>query len=1084
MITLTQGRIVEVNAVFTGDRLWGDHAAGVTTITVSSVDDFNEDGGQLQIGPDVYAYVNPVEGDETATISIAPGLLAAYEDDTAVLVYPAGEILYALVEIPGVDEAQTAEVPHGMHDRVIDEIRDREDQEPVVMYQDDQGEWHIFDITGKLPDIRGQYINTTGTNLEGGTDGLPPEESPTPVAIGGIGALFVKWSPINNSDPVRYQVHMSDNNAITPVLDDPATMVGETAATTLTIRTLPNNTPLQYNVPYYFWVIAKDDDPGSAPVSAPSDGATLVEVTSADIAANQIWAGQAYISNLIGGTLNGEILLAALIKTMPGDAGVELGPEGIIIYDSTGVPVITLPNNPDDPDTPATFRGYLTADYFKSFFADFAGTVNMRAGSVMHLQDRVQNPSAGPTISITWDTVQIVAPAGLHVDNIESVQWDSVASKWLVFYDNGSGFSAYHNDADGSNPVLVLTRSIANWDGGFSGCRVGNNIYFAYISAATYYVSMYDVTTGNFLRSLENPQGSTVLTGIEQNSLRLGVDYTNSRPMVGLFSSTEDAFLYQDLEVLAGAVNYSLPTMANTTAFTAIGGTIAADFSATYGDGIKATSNAVEATGFRTTATGTAAVLVRGGARYNFSSYRWASTSGLAAQTKLWWYDRNGNSIGTETINGTTSNVVGTQYGFTRTAPPLAKYVRVELTFTATASGQWVRWGAYSMGLDTDTLQPLETYSQTAIFTGTGHAPIGLMRGSFDFGVERVIAATNYSTVTNHWVWSTSVGGIEDGSRSFDNTNAVPFGLTWDGTRFWTLSTTGGVLYKHTAISSEISSGNDWAAAYTIQDRDVLGTGSHETMMSPLTRFTMKRRASVQISAPDMASPLDVDEPNGVGLYLGRYVGSTAPTRTEMWSQDPQPADGVFTYTYSTVRFAAPGVNPPATNNFPGGTPAQIVADVGGFNVNGDSSGAWGPFTFAADGSVTPYPVHVVGKASVTAGIGVGTTEENVIYASYEAVSGAEYEAEIVYTSAGSAGTTNTGIMKEDTTGTGTTGTAMAEQIITHALGSRRYSATLHAYWVAAASGTRYVKVTSTGSGTGTVFGNGSNGYLVIRRIS
>lgn len=132
------------------------------------------------------------------------------------------------------------------------------------------------------------------------TDGEPPLTSPVPTVVGGPGYLFVRWTAVDNPDPVDYRVHISMASGFEPVESATSTntLVSTVSGTSTMIRTLAGTSfaPLSYGITYYVKVVAHDAD-GYAPANT-QGSAQMVQVGATDIGPNSISTG-----NIIAGTV-------------------------------------------------------------------------------------------------------------------------------------------------------------------------------------------------------------------------------------------------------------------------------------------------------------------------------------------------------------------------------------------------------------------------------------------------------------------------------------------------------------------------------------------------------------------------------------------------------------------------------------------------------------------------------------------------------------------------------------------------------------------------------------------------------------
>lgn len=168
----------------------------------------------------------------------------------------------------------------------------------------------------------------------------------------------------------------------------------------------------------------------------------------------------------------------------------------------------------------------------------------------------------------------------------------------------------------------------------------------------------------------------------------------------------------------------------------------------------------------------------------------------------------------------------------------------------------------------------------------------------------------NYSVRLPEWEWDLTgspdfIGYCEDrAAKTFDTY------LSFPGKKDAVSTPT---EYTNNTWEDFTVSTNWWASFTWFKS-----SGSYETTMSALGNVTMKKRAKLNVSMPNIPSAAD-----GVKVYLGRQ--STTPTRTQMWLQATQPALGTTSITYENFSFS--GTNPPAASSFPSGTPAKIIAD-------------------------------------------------------------------------------------------------------------------------------------------------------------
>lgn len=241
-----------------------------------------------------------------------------------------------------------------------------------------------------------------------GSDGDAPALSPTPVVTGGIGSLFVSWSPVVNADPVTYEVHVSDTAAFTP---DSTTLAGETAGTLLAIRDLPvDDTPLAYDTTYYVQIIAKDVDGAAAPGAEATGSPKQVDVQ--DLAVGSVTADH-LTSNSVTAEKFESVL--ALLTTILLGANIRLdATDGIVVDSPDGQTKLAADG------TGNTFAGQGTFDAL-TVLKDLGiyGATNFLSG-LLSLNTGVTDPLAMPVITSGYDYTATVGsrlnPRGLTDD--------------------------------------------------------------------------------------------------------------------------------------------------------------------------------------------------------------------------------------------------------------------------------------------------------------------------------------------------------------------------------------------------------------------------------------------------------------------------------------------------------------------------------------------------------------------------------------------------------------------------------------------------------------------------------------------
>lgn len=477
-MTEEYGRVLEVSIQPSGGEVATFAASGSTSIELEDAYDFEESGGTLEINGQTVAYTG-WDDDDTDTVWLSAPLAADANPGDAVYVIPRGESKWAMIDMEDDDEGVQALIPFALSDRFDDGIRDPDEQESV-MVSDDSGRWEVVAADDEIPLIHARYIDTS--ELPGGTDGNPPAMSPQPNVIGGIGAFFLRWTPPANNDPMRFEVHVSDTPSFSP---GPTTLYTETASYSATIRNLPwldpdtgEPVPFQYldgEDPklYYFQIIAKDDD-GPASPGAESSG-SMVQITGPDIAVESVTTNHLVAYSVTGDRISAQLVTGSTISTGELDetadvptivgASVTMGPEGLIIQDSSNQRIVYFPLTALDSSIIRTHLIALSIEALDNF--TMRGTNNQLAESArLTMSEGVVAPTTPPSVSFDYVTVQLdkmtavgpFAPSdgydlgvfSLNPSQIRSICWDPSYSCWVVIQAKSGGARLWRFNGDGS----------------------------------------------------------------------------------------------------------------------------------------------------------------------------------------------------------------------------------------------------------------------------------------------------------------------------------------------------------------------------------------------------------------------------------------------------------------------------------------------------------------------------------------------------------------------------------------------------------------------------------------------------------
>jgi len=330
------GTVTSVDTEYVSAVLAAAADATDTTITLDSVaalaptGTLRLQGIDFATGDDVSEDIDYTAVDtETLVVTLDGALVNAYDADTDVLVLPLQPVTWATVDYDTDDDPTQAFVPEYFCTTLYPAFEDGP-YEPgagaEVVIDDVAGVMTVIKVIRVPSAINGAAIDPATTIPPGAlTDGIAPADAPADViTIGGLGLIFVKWSPITNPDPVTYEVHVSDTAAFTP---SPTTLLTTTPGSMIAAKTLADDTPFVYGDTYYFQVIATDAD-GAGPASAEVDD-QMNQTGTPDIVVGSITAALLETILVISNTF-------ATADPGLGTQRIEWDTDGIRSYDPSG----------------------------------------------------------------------------------------------------------------------------------------------------------------------------------------------------------------------------------------------------------------------------------------------------------------------------------------------------------------------------------------------------------------------------------------------------------------------------------------------------------------------------------------------------------------------------------------------------------------------------------------------------------------------------------------------------------------------------------------------------------------------------
>lgn len=259
------------------------------------------------------------------------------------------------------------------------------------------------------------------------SDGLPPDGSPKPEVIGGIGSLFINWQGITNADAVSYKVHVAE---LTGFATSESNRVLTTDATSATIKTLgllvideiPTYPALEYDKDYFVKIVAFDQD-GNATESAEGVG-QLFKVESPDINVGSVRAEHVLAGEIRASHLSTDFLQSGVLQTASLGRRVVIDAQGIHLIEQDESLLVDLPT---DSEKPAAFNGSAIISSLSVRDMEIGGPGNeFSQGSEVILASGITASSSPPVVFPAFPTtpsnftnLDNSRTAGMHYENTD-----------------------------------------------------------------------------------------------------------------------------------------------------------------------------------------------------------------------------------------------------------------------------------------------------------------------------------------------------------------------------------------------------------------------------------------------------------------------------------------------------------------------------------------------------------------------------------------------------------------------------------------------------------------------------------------
>ncbi|MGH8879472.1 MAG: hypothetical protein ACRD0P_19345, partial [Stackebrandtia sp.] len=244
------------------------------------------------------------------------------------------------------------------------------------------------------------------------------------------------------------------------------------------------------------------------------------------------------------------------------------------------------------------------------------------------------------------------------------------------------------------------------------------------------------------------------------------------------------------------------------------------------------------------------------------------------------------------------------------------------------------------------------TYAADATWTGTAMSfitPTGYVY-DFDLGFvarvnteagDRYVFRRIGAGVTNSNFQVFTTARVQQTSEQWPTAEAAGVRGGWfDGTRFWSIATTG-KRYRYETGRAMWTTGSATREVQTTLHR----TGSYETTPSPKASVVLPKRARLSVTFQSIPTgDGSANFPDAARVYVGTGTGAA---NTAMNLEKTVPAPNTSWSLDTAVAQENSATHPPTVNGFPTATPSGVDATTNGpFSVDSSSNGSVGTGTF------------------------------------------------------------------------------------------------------------------------------------------
>jgi hypothetical protein len=695
---------------------------------------------------------------------------------------------------------------------------------------------------------------------------------------------------------------------------------------------------------------------GAAPEGS-IDGTRITPgtVDTPQLRANAVTAEKILAGSVTGDKLAATLLLASLIKTAAPDGSdpgtgvrVELDREGIRAYDAGDVLQVNIPTD----GSPVYVRGQVSATNLVATASSLLqGTALLGVGATMTVQNNVADPTAAPVLvgsvpRLTLGTAPAHPSAGLCYDPAGDAG-GGTPTFWVgaTADDGGTTDVAYEYRA--SDGALLRTLRKTGSTQTITGATAGSTSHVSDTAEARTGSTETHIATPITMPSRDNMKitavsvycagysgDATVRNGVWDdvsgagNLLRESASYTAASKAFSNGNSVHyNKSLTSPLSVAPGATIYAGFRRLSSTGF---------QWDRDDGSG-KTTKSGDDYTG-----DGTGWGTWNSASKPNvYVTYQYDVDSSLEGPMgAIVGIARAGSSVWVLDDLGTLFQYNQADLAYVGKTTAIAAYITgakagaglfwdgtnlVVTTASGTTGTDQVRLvkctaaGAYASTL---TCSGLAVNGSTATIRGgclvndalNGNAPTywvaigGAFAGAYGF-----VAATGANTA----------------NRDFGAAGEIAGGVAHDGTAFrgWAAAAPTSV-WTFTTWDWSSATQPFWLAYSWYDD---VGT-VHETRVGPRASISLGRRRQLGVTLPSVPAG-GAEDPSKLNLYMLAAAADPGTGSGTMKLQSTTTATQLTLTSYSSA-----GAADPASNNFPGGTPAVIQSQVAGWALRGDGT--------------------------------------------------------------------------------------------------------------------------------------------------